>query len=82
MRVLAGKLVLDHRRPFEACIVVALIVGFLVSTGAADFDETLDPSLRADLYNALATTAGTLLGFVLAALAVLVALPSSERLDH
>lgn len=80
MRVLTGKLVLDHRRPFEVCIVVVLVAAFLSITGAADFDETLDPSMRANLYNALATTAGTLLGFVLAALAVLVALPSSERL--
>lgn len=80
MRVLAGKLLLDHRVPVELVFVAVLLGAFALCTGAHNFDATLDLEMRASLYNALSTTAGTLLGFVLAALAVLVALPSSERI--
>jgi hypothetical protein len=80
MRVLAARVLLDHRVSFEAVAVAALLAGFLLASGGDDFNSTLDPAMRASLYNALSATAGTLLGFVLAALAVLVALPSTERI--
>jgi hypothetical protein len=81
MGVLAGKTLLDHRAKTEALTVALLLVAFLLATGAANFDATLSPKMRADVYDPLSAATGTLLGFVLAALAVLVALPSTERIE-
>jgi hypothetical protein len=80
VRVFAGKLLLDYRVGFEVALLAAVLAAFGLSSRAANFDATLDKAMRADLYGALAATAGTLLGFVLAALAVLVALPTTERI--
>jgi hypothetical protein len=58
-----------------------LVGAFLVATGASKFDTTLDAEMRSTLYDPLSAATGALLGFVLAALAVLVALPSTERIE-
>lgn len=80
MRKLVGSLFLDQRAKTEAATVLLLVGAFLLSTGWSNFDETLDSDMRSNLYNSLSATTGALLGFVLAALAVLVALPPTERL--
>lgn len=61
--------------------MVGLVGVFLWRTGASNFDETLKEGRRGQLYGSLAGTAGALLGFVLAALSILVALPSTERIE-
>ncbi len=48
---------------------------------ASNFPETLTSGRRGALYGSLAGTSAALLGFVLAALSILIALPSSERMD-
>lgn len=45
------------------------------------FSGDLTQTERSGLYGSLAATSGALLGFVLAALAMLVALPNTERLE-
>lgn len=81
MRRVAGNVFLEHRVKLDIAAIVIPVAAFLVATGAASFDETLDMQRRGSLYATLASTAGALLGFVLAALAVLVALPSTERME-
>lgn len=81
MRKLPANLFLDHRTKTEAVVVVVLVSVFLLATDADRFDETLDPEMRSSLYDSLSAATGALLGFVLAALAVLVALPSTERIE-
>jgi hypothetical protein len=81
VRKLAGNLFLDHRAKTEAAVIMVLGGAFLLATGADKFDETLDAEMRATLYDPLSAATGALLGFVLAALAVLVALPSTERIE-
>lgn len=81
MRKLSAILFIDYRGWFEALLTVALVVAFLVASGADDFATTLDDQTRSELYGSLAGTSGALLGFILAALAILVALPSSDRLE-
>lgn len=61
--------------------MVLLLVAFWLTTHASNFEETLSADRRGDLYQSLAGTSGALLGFVLAALAILVALPSTERIE-
>ena len=82
MRRLAGNLFLDHRVLTEAIVVGAIVIAFLLSTGDHNFDSTLNAAMRANLYIAMSAATGSLLGFVLAALAVLVALPSSGRIEQ
>jgi hypothetical protein len=81
VRRLAANVFLDHRAKAEVAVVVALVAGFLVSTGASSFDATLDAPMRSTIYNPLSAATGALLGFVLTALAILVALPSTERIE-
>jgi hypothetical protein len=81
VRRLAANVFIDHRGKLEAVIAVVLVLAFLFATDAKDFTATLDTTRRGALYGSLAGTAGALLGFVLTALAILVALPSSERLE-
>jgi hypothetical protein len=81
MRELAGKTFLDHRTKTEAFTVALFLSAFLLATGAANFDVTLNSDMRANVYDPLSAMTGTLLGFVLAALAILVALPSTERIE-
>jgi hypothetical protein len=77
----AGNLFINHRGKLELAVVVALVAAFVVSTTVDNFDETLAEARRGSLYGSLAGTSGALLGFVLAALAILVALPSTERVQ-
>jgi hypothetical protein len=81
VRKLAGTLFIDHRGLTEAALAAVLAGGFLIATSASNFDQTLDDKTRSTLYGSLAGTCAALLGFVLAALAILVALPSGDRLD-
>lgn len=81
MRRLAAICFIDHRVAGEVGLTIALVVAFMVASGPASFDETMDEETRSTLYGSLAGTSAALLGFVLAALAILVALPSTERLD-
>jgi hypothetical protein len=81
VRKFAANVFLDHRTKAEAAVVVVLLATFLLSTGASNFDKTLDAEMRSRLYDPLSAATGALLGFVLAALAVLVALPSTERIE-
>jgi len=75
------KALIDFRFITEVVVAVALAVVFVMATSAANFSETLSDGRRGTLYASLAGTSAALLGFVLAALSVLVALPSSERMD-
>jgi hypothetical protein len=80
MREKAGNLVIEHRRRVELTIVMLLLAAFLLATGAGHFEQTLSAARRGQMYGSLAGTAAGLLGFVLAALSILVALPSTERI--
>lgn len=77
----AGNLFIEHRGKAELVAVALLLAAFLAVTGADNFDETLTDPRRGQLYGSLAGTSGALLGFVLAALSILVALPSTERIE-
>jgi hypothetical protein len=77
----AGNLFIEHGGKVELAAVAVLVAAFLVATGASNFDETLSAARRGQLYGSLAGTSGALLGFVLAALSILVALPSTERIE-
>lgn len=81
MRRHAGNLFIEHRGKVEIAAVVLLAGAFLVTTGIGNFEETLSEGRRGQLYGSLAGTSGALLGFVLAALSILVALPSTERIE-
>ncbi len=65
----------------EALVVGGLLVAFFMVKGADNFEETLSIARRGTLYGSVASTAGALLGFTLAALSILVALPSTERVE-
>jgi hypothetical protein len=80
VRRLAANLFLDRRVRTELVVVALLVGAFLLSTGASNFDATLSKDLRSMMYDPLSAATAALLGFVLAALAVLVALPSTERM--
>lgn len=80
-RRLAGRLFLDHPRKLDIAVGSVLAAVFLLASNDEDFAQTLTVDLRGSLYGSLAGTSGALLGFTLAALAILVALPSTERLD-
>lgn len=80
MRRRAGNLFIDRRGIVEIVGTIVIVVVFLSSTGLDNFDETLSDDRRSTLYGSLAGSAAALLGFVLAALSILVALPSTERI--
>ena len=77
----AANLFIDHRRKVELVAVAAAIVVFLLLGSADNFDDTLSEARRGQSYSTFAGVASSLLGFVLAALAILVALPSTERVE-
>ena len=81
MRRIAGNLVIEHRGKLDVLAVVLLVAAFLVSAESKGFAGVLTPPARSSLYDSLATTSGALLGFTLTALAILIALPSTERLE-
>ena len=86
MRALIGIVFIDFRGITEALITLLLFGAFVAVSGAESFGTTLDEGTRSTLYVSLAGTATALLGFVLTALAILAALPSSDRMrelkDH
>jgi uncharacterized membrane protein len=75
------RLLIDYRAATEVAVALVLIIGFLVAATASNFPETLTSGRRGALYGSLAATSAALLGFVLVALSILIALPSSERTD-
>jgi hypothetical protein len=76
----AGNLVIDHRGWLDVIVPVVVCGGLIVTAQSASFDKVLTAPGRSSLYTSLAATSGALLGFTLTALAILVALPSTERL--
>jgi TRAP-type C4-dicarboxylate transport system permease large subunit len=81
VRRLAGNLVIEHRGKLDLLALVLLTVAYFASARSKSFDDVLAPAARGSLYGSLATTSGALLGFTLTALAILIALPSTERLE-
>jgi hypothetical protein len=81
VRTAAASLVVDHRGKLDLAVPVVLAGAYLVSARSRSFDAVLAPTARSSLYGSLAATTGALLGFALTALAILVALPSTERLE-
>jgi len=81
VRRLGANLFIEHSRAVDAAFVPVVVLVFLKATGGKHFDAELSATLRGQLYGSLAATSGALLGFVLAALAILVALPSGERIQ-
>jgi hypothetical protein len=80
VRRLAAYLFIDYRGWTEYATAIALLAGFAVAISKGNYDETLTRDVRGSLYASIAGSTAALLGFVLAALAILVALPSSARL--
>jgi len=80
-RQAAGNLFLDHRTPLDLAAPAVLVVAYAVAASSSGFATTLAVGTRSALYGSIAATTGALLGFVLTALAILVALPSGERLE-
>jgi len=80
-RRVAGNLVIDHRGKLDLFVLAVLVGGYFVTAQSKSFDVVLAPATRSALYGSLATTSGALLGFALTALAILIALPSTERLE-
>jgi hypothetical protein len=81
VRRLAGKLFIDYRLLTELAAVALLLAGFLVAAHSGDYVSTLTKPTRASLYSSLTGTTAALLGFALTALAILVALPSTDRME-
>jgi hypothetical protein len=79
-RWLAVVLFVDFRGWTEKALAGVLILAYALSTDAKGFNASMSQGARTALYAALAGITGALLGFVLAALAVIVALPDSERM--
>jgi hypothetical protein len=80
-RARVGNLVIDHRGWLDIGAIALVVGAYVVAAHSKSFDDVLGTSTRSSLYNSLATTSGALLGFALTALAILVALPSTERLE-
>ncbi len=81
VRRFVATAVIDYRGWLELSVVVLLLGGYLATSQSKSFDGVLGATTRQSLYDSLATTSGALLGFALTSLAILVALPSTERLD-
>jgi hypothetical protein len=80
-RQVSGYLFIDYRGWTERITIVVVIGVFLVIDRGSDSSRTFDAETRRELYSSLASSSGALLGFVLAALAILIALPSAQRLE-
>jgi hypothetical protein len=81
MRRLAGTLFIDYRGWTEVALASIVAAGYFLATNAAGFQASLNKGTRAAMYGSLAGTSGALLGFVLAAFAVLTALPTGDRVE-
>jgi hypothetical protein len=77
----AGNIAIDHRGKLDLIVLAVLVGGYFAGAQSKSFDVVLTPTTRSSLYGSLATTSGALLGFTLTALAILIALPSTERLE-
>lgn len=80
-RRIAGNLVIDHRGELDIFVPAALCGAFVGIAESESLDVVLSVTGRSSMYTSLAATSGALLGFTLTALAILVALPSTDRLD-
>jgi hypothetical protein len=80
-RRLAGNIVIDYRVALDVAVPVIVTVGFIATAQSDSFKAVLTAPGRSSLYTSLAATSGALLGFALTALAILVALPSTDRLE-
>jgi hypothetical protein len=81
---LALEIFVDHRVRSELLLagaVTASAAGAVMAVGISDYEDALVAATRSNLFLSLAGTSAALLGFVLAALAILIALPSGERLS-
>jgi hypothetical protein len=81
---LVGTLLLDRATRTDVGVGGVLLAGFLVwalRTGGHARAATLPAGTRSAVYISAAATAGALLGFIITALSVLLALPSGRRLD-
>jgi hypothetical protein len=81
VRAFATNLAIDHRGKLDLLVPLVLVGAYLGSAQSRSFDAVLAPAPRSSLYGSLAATTGALLGFALTALAILIALPSTERLE-
>lgn len=81
LRKTAGILFVDWRGWTETLLVAALLVAYFLSTNIHGFAASMTQGARTALYATLAGISGALLGFVLAALAVLVTLPTGDRIQ-
>ncbi len=81
LRKTIGILFIDWRGWTETLLVASLLVAYFLSTNIDGFAASMSQGARTALYATLAGIAGALLGFVLAALAVLVALPDGDRIQ-
>jgi hypothetical protein len=81
MRRVAANLAIDHRGKLDLLVPLVLVGAYLASAPSKSFADVLTPGARSSLYGSLAATTGALLGFALTALAILTALPSTERLE-
>jgi hypothetical protein len=78
-----GTLLIDRSLWTDVAVGAVLLGAFLgwaLTTKATARDATLPPSTRSAIYISVAATSGALLGFVITALSVLLALPSGRRL--
>jgi hypothetical protein len=80
-RRVVANLAIDHRGKLDLLVPLVLVGAYLGSAQSKSFDAVLAPAPRSSLYGSLAATTGALLGFALTALAILIALPSTERLE-
>jgi hypothetical protein len=80
VRTAAGRLLIDYRAPTELVAAATLVGAFLALATESDFARTMRAGVRGSLYGSLAGSSAALLGFILAALAILIALPSTERI--
>lgn len=81
LKQLGIERLVDYRTSTELVLVGAICIAFFIFSESSCFDTSLPKSTRSDLYGSFAGTSGALLGFVLAALAVLVALPTTDRIN-
>jgi hypothetical protein len=79
-----GTLLIDRPLRSDAILVLVLVgafFGWALTTEAAGRAATLPAGTRSAIYISVAATSGALLGFVITALSVLLALPSGRRLS-
>lgn len=66
----------------ESIFFILLLIGLLTFFKESIQIESWIRSINTDFFSLLATITGTLLGFVIAGVAILLAFPSSERLEE